>query len=385
MNFSPDYIEKYVKGKLSAEEMHSLEKAMQSNPFLAEAIEGISENLPPGTSVPLATHLEYLQKQFPHYQTTKPLFKGQTVYRLVAGVVLLLVMLSLIWFFIQPKEKNYAFTKAIAQAEKATEQPQPIFLLKEEKELLAPTPTEDNDAPDAKPTTETTISSTNQTTKITKQNQPLMQNTPLPLTNDVLPKTEKNVAIDSEIDNNSSNKVANEKQATEAGDEELSKKTSDKEQEKPASLNDKNKATLQSTKVYGATKDDLKRDTNTAANKASVDTKMTRRRETEQQADQLLLLDKSQTIHSTTSAIPAQGWEVYQQYLETNKKNVTTAKGTVVLEITINKKGKVTTTKVIKSLNSEADSEAARLVKEGGKWKFITEQVTTKLLVEVKF
>ena len=41
-HFSAEYIRKYLEGKLPADEMHALEKAALDDPFLADAIEGMS-------------------------------------------------------------------------------------------------------------------------------------------------------------------------------------------------------------------------------------------------------------------------------------------------------------------------------------------------------
>jgi hypothetical protein len=42
INYSAEDIERYLKGKMSAKEMHDMEKAALQDPFLADAIEGFS-------------------------------------------------------------------------------------------------------------------------------------------------------------------------------------------------------------------------------------------------------------------------------------------------------------------------------------------------------
>src|SRR5215831_3785985 len=42
INYSAEDIERYLNGKMSAKEMHDVEKAALQNPFLADAIEGYS-------------------------------------------------------------------------------------------------------------------------------------------------------------------------------------------------------------------------------------------------------------------------------------------------------------------------------------------------------
>src|SRR6476469_5635762 len=42
IDYSAEDIERYLKGKMSAKEMHDLEKAALRDPFLADAIEGFS-------------------------------------------------------------------------------------------------------------------------------------------------------------------------------------------------------------------------------------------------------------------------------------------------------------------------------------------------------
>src|SRR3954452_19043513 len=42
INYSAEDIERYLKGKMSAKEMHDIEKAALQDPFLADAIEGFN-------------------------------------------------------------------------------------------------------------------------------------------------------------------------------------------------------------------------------------------------------------------------------------------------------------------------------------------------------
>ena len=53
---APD-VQKYLKGELSAREMHQLEKAALEDPFLADAIEGLSQR----PAAPLTRDLDELQ------------------------------------------------------------------------------------------------------------------------------------------------------------------------------------------------------------------------------------------------------------------------------------------------------------------------------------
>jgi hypothetical protein len=63
-NFTAEDIRKYLSGKLTPVEMHAIEKAALEDPFLAEAIEGLSESIEKEGEFKVSSELEILKKEF---------------------------------------------------------------------------------------------------------------------------------------------------------------------------------------------------------------------------------------------------------------------------------------------------------------------------------
>lgn len=63
-HFTSEDIRKYLAGKLSPAEMHAMEKAALEDPFLADAIEGISTGIEEEGEFKVGSELEILKKEF---------------------------------------------------------------------------------------------------------------------------------------------------------------------------------------------------------------------------------------------------------------------------------------------------------------------------------
>src|SRR5688572_3494580 len=63
-HYSVADIQRYVQGKLSAREMHAMEKAALDDPFLADAIEGMQQALTDHNENLVTGQLHQLQQQF---------------------------------------------------------------------------------------------------------------------------------------------------------------------------------------------------------------------------------------------------------------------------------------------------------------------------------
>ncbi|TKC12972.1 hypothetical protein FA048_04970 [Pedobacter polaris] len=79
---------------------------------------------------------------------------------------------------------------------------------------------------------------------------------------------------------------------------------------------------------------------------------------------------------SKVGATPLGGWDNYQTYLKANNKLAknTVDKQEVELDFQVRKDGSVTAIKIIKSAGKENDKEAIRLLKDGPKWIFISNE-----------
>jgi hypothetical protein len=361
MNFSPEHLEKYAKGELSAKEMHSLEKAMQHNPFLAEAVTGIIENKQLFVHQSFAAQMQTLQQQMPYHkeQKTVALFALLQHYKIAASVALLLTMTALLWFFATPTatKQMAGDAKAIAQAEQASEMPMPSNAtmpqqevekkVVEKQEIANKTNTKE------KPTV-TTLTQAPQAENLDKlvlkpEQEKITTKEPLA----EKPKKDAEIAKISSQDANS------------LGDEEevVAKDMAKSDEKKRAGLD------------------------NLTANKES--------KQANEQSRQLLAARsrKANTIKpaladtvANTEATPSIGWEAYQTYLEKNRKPTkNNPRGIAILELTIDKEGNILTIKVVKSVSEEADVEAKRLVQAGSKWLLKDTKNTAKVQVEIKF
>jgi len=94
--------------------------------------------------------------------------------------------------------------------------------------------------------------------------------------------------------------------------------------------------------------------------------------------------EPSEKKSTAQKAMPSIGWEQYNNYLDSNKKITTadsTIKGKEIISFIINKKGEVSSFKIIQSLSSAHDTESIRLVKEGPAWKLLKGKKTRATLV----
>lgn len=339
MNFSPEYLEKYAKGELSAKEMHSLEKAMQHNPFLAEAMVGITENEQLFVNQPFATQVQALQQQMPYRkaQKTTPLFANLQNYKIAASVALLLVMTALLWFFANPAatKQMAGEAKPIAQAEQAHDMPTPSNATMpsiqevEKKETEKPVITNKTSA-------NANVNSNAKAKAKAKPNIAILEQAPQ--AQEPLAEKSEETAI----------KLAR------AGSQDAKMQTDDEAEEtKQGNEASKRLTTLRSRKENSA---------------------------------KPALADAVADTLTGTGATPNIGWEAYGAYLEQNRKQLKNkTQGTVVLELTIGKDGNILAIAVIKSFSAEAEAEAKRLVRAGSKWGLKSPKSTAKVQVEIKF
>lgn len=78
-------------------------------------------------------------------------------------------------------------------------------------------------------------------------------------------------------------------------------------------------------------------------------------------------------VASKNNVLPLGGWDNYQKYLRANHQflKLTTAKVEIELSFLIKKDGSVSSIKVIQSADKAKDKEAIRLLKDGPKWIFV--------------
>jgi hypothetical protein len=364
MNFSPEYLEKYAKGQLSAKEMHSLEKAMQQNPFLAEAVTGMIENKQLFDNHSFPTQIRAIQQQMPYNKEQKlvPLFAALKNYKIAASVALLLTMTALIWFFASPTttKQMTGEAKAIAQAEQANEMPIPSTATMPEGQKVETKEVEKQEI-------------ANKTANNSKEK----------------PKV---VMFEQTQQAESLGKLAlKPEQEKTTIKETLAEKSKEKDAEISSSQDSNNFADDEES----ITKDMAKNDTNSDAKDQADLGNSTINKESKQINEQSRELSAARSrkenitkpaLLANTEATPSIGWEAYHAYLEKNRKQIKdNPQGITILELTIDKEGSILAIEIVKSVSEEADAEAKRLVQTGGKWLLKGTKNIAKVQVEIKF
>lgn len=97
--------------------------------------------------------------------------------------------------------------------------------------------------------------------------------------------------------------------------------------------------------------------------------------------------DLSKITGKVQDAVPQIGWLEYEKYLQKNKKppaNNPLMKGEVVVSFHVKRQGGLSDFKIDKSLSTDYDTEAIRLIQEGPAWKLLNGR-KTRITVIVKF
>src|SRR3954470_19815379 len=109
INYSAEDIERYVKGKMSAKEMHDMEKAALQDPFLAEAIEGYGNASFEKTHNHLNEITAALQTQKEETKVVPLAVKNFYWWRVAAIIILVVGVGAISWFMIN---SNNGMTEA---------------------------------------------------------------------------------------------------------------------------------------------------------------------------------------------------------------------------------------------------------------------------------
>lgn len=139
-------IQRYVQGKLSAREMHAMEKAALDDPFLADAMEGMQEAFTEHEESLVTGQLQQLQQQFQTRTTGSGkivAFKPFRYWQVAAAVI---VLITGVWIYSLVSNSSVSKQNTIAQTESnksaahetATQQPtqqEPTPALADGKEI----------------------------------------------------------------------------------------------------------------------------------------------------------------------------------------------------------------------------------------------------------
>lgn len=119
INYSVEDIERYLEGKMSAKEMHDIEKAALHDAFLADAIEGYSSVSFEDSKKHLNEIYAALQKQKEETKVVPLKTKTFHWWRVAAVIILILGIGAMSWFIIQPNEINEVSDLAQAKENKS--------------------------------------------------------------------------------------------------------------------------------------------------------------------------------------------------------------------------------------------------------------------------
>jgi hypothetical protein len=143
IHYSTADIQRYVQGKLSAREMHAMEKAALDDPFLADAIEGMQQALTDHDETLVTGQLQQLQQQFQTRTagTGKVVaFKPFRYWQAVAAAVV--VIITSVWIYSLVNNGGENSEKVIAKTDEIKPQqqaPAPASASTDSKEIAVST------------------------------------------------------------------------------------------------------------------------------------------------------------------------------------------------------------------------------------------------------
>lgn len=420
--YSAADIQKYVQGKLSAQEMHAIEKAAMDDPLLADAIEGMQNNFRDEKS--FNDNVEDLKTRLTIRVEEKnkiiPFYTNRFWLRVVASVVLLLGATALTYnFFITDSlsKQNIVAAKqeeAVADSNIEQKKPAPISVLQDSVDKSG--------SNSSVKIPEKNISHTNKeghnivfdkkTAEKKQFNYSIIQHDSVKYN---VPHLVKPVMDDNKIADVPQTalqgkvagvnikrksvpkyyfkgKVVDENKQPVIGASVMlrNKKTgirtnSDGDfnietNSKDSSLNvvvnsigyNKISATL---KNNDTSQNVIQLQPSSLALNEVVVTALGVASESKDADDEVIYNPKPKKEKDTSAkAIPAMGLVQYNNYINNNKKIITadsTIKGKEIISFVINKKGGISDFKIVQSLSPMHDAEAIRLIKNGPAWKLL--------------
>jgi hypothetical protein len=338
MNYSTDYLRKYLNGELTDKEMQAVEKAALEDPFLSDAIDGLEESAKHSSS--FETDVADLQSRITERVREHKRKRGIVFmfprWQVAASIVIIVAITTLTITLL----KNTGTQNPISQVNK-----------KDTQQLTV------HAAPGLVQSSADTIKLEKQTesrevTPITKsvaQNKTTMANKP-PLSVPIMQADEQDKTI-----------VASKPQTNVARfDKEVVKKEDTLNYVPEIVLNDSSKAIVSTSVSLSGKAKGVAIDTNVSnqLNEVVVTGYATQRKRD---------VTGSVTTVKINSPQP-QGWQALNNYINENKKindADSVLKGEEIISFEVNKKSKLSSFKVIKSISSSHDAEVIRLLKLG--------------------
>ncbi len=340
MKYSSAYIKRYLSGQLSPEQMHELEKAALEDPLLADAIEGLSnemENYEADVELLKNTILNKHKKR-----------NNAWVWK-VAASVLLLIMATVLIFQLKPEseKKLVADTTTFSPTPETDDTPVTESMAAKEstaiKDTILTAPTEGRE-----------FSQKQQEHALAKRNTTAGVDRPTPSPGitkkeDVVTDEEKDMVVPTTTDTQRSQEPTKALSGQAAG----------------VNVERRKRNNISGNKVDIATEDSL-----SSLNEVVVVGYDSKKKMPSTKPDEAIL--DFQSGDKPKNARPVIGWRAYENYLMSNKRIDTSGvpiSGTVILSFLLDKEGNMSDFIIKKSLSSFYDLEAIRLIKDGPEWK----------------
>ncbi|THU40644.1 TonB family protein [Niastella caeni] len=144
-HYSTADIQRYVQGKLSAREMHAMEKAALDDPFLADAIEGMQQALTDHPESLVTGQFQQLQQQF----QTRTAATGKVVsfkpFRYwQAAAAASVVIITGVWIYtLVTRPNESSMSPVVAKTEEQKQAPAPVSTLPDSEKNINSTPAQE--------------------------------------------------------------------------------------------------------------------------------------------------------------------------------------------------------------------------------------------------
>jgi len=441
-HYSSADIQKYLEGKLSAAEMHAIEKAALDDPFLADAIEGMQNNLHERSAGSFNNDVnelnERLQKRISKKEKIIPVAPNQLWQRIAAIIIILFGSTALIYYYlIKGAEKNKSIAikneNVIADsvAAKNNSTPAPFKndsavvndVAANEKQQQKNLPEEKLKANFSKPKV-----------AAKKADVDKIPNTDIAKDEEVRRKTVINIKTDTLNTDSLKNQVAASAQPSQALEGKVAglniqraKKfnnnfvqgivvDNNKNPIAGASIRLKNQKTGTTTDATGAfklntnNKDSI---TNVVVNSIGFQSTEAKLNNNNPSSNLVQLQESTNALNEVVvtgygtrkegdnddesfssnnkekvfKAEPSTGWSAFNDYINQNKKITTsdsTKKGKEIISFVVDTSNNLSLFKIKKSLSPAHDAEAIRLIKQGPSWKLLKRK-KTKVTLAIEF
>ncbi len=378
-------IEKYLRGEMSADDMHHLEKAALDDPFLSDAIEGMQQSMKTISPQTFRKDIDELTQQL--QQRTKRKNKiialtNQNWWQIAAAIVILIAGGSLTYYYVS---KNVI-------------SPAPIAAKKEDAKAITTDTIKNAPSTDVKADSATASvaaeshrkTSSRKTNRADNKNDDIKKdiaNNAGPAKNERLSGQNENKPAPSSVAVEKDKSAKENEASTQPAQNYFSGKVID-QNNKPiamASVELKNKKIATTTDNNGnfrLNSNDV--DTTVNAEIKSIGYEPAVATLNNNRSSNIVLHESNHELNDVVvtgygkkrkaqNAEPQKGWAEFNKYLSENKKppQDSTLTGPVIVSFTVKTDGKPSDFIIKQSLAPAYDAEAIRLIKEGPAWKLL--------------